>query len=694
MADHPYLSHNQQDLLLAALSSQARPNSYKSLAPGAPSVDAGVPSNSITSSTMDDQVDSKTTFLSPEGLDAFDVDFTPELDFLDGDQSFDFENADLGGEMIGGLPGEKRKNPDEGAVANGDSKRQELQDGERSAKKPGRKPLTSEPTTKRKAQNRAAQRAFRERKEKHVKDLETKVAELEKASEADKHENGLLKAQVERQQAELKEYRKRLSQSKPVNRSPVIAAQNRTNSVPENNFNFDFPQFGALPAVHFPKRDSTSPQVNHSPGSTLRSPDTFVENRRVEQNSMNARGNVAERTNSTNSSISHITPDGSSPNASFGTFGSTQNMHGLPDSNYGFSLFSTPDNMHGFASTLPQVAPNNLGDLFSPSILQGANINGYFESTTTSQPQPKIVDNDSGGDSTAGLDRVFQFNGGSNASDSTSPSASSTSQWNGHGIGSSSCGTSPEPSYDSPAGKDKAHDTDFASSRKNSNMVQAQNTQSVQPSANVGLGTAFDFTNIDYSTAGLDPVLFGDYRDTQAGHEFNSNFFDDALNSATLDYGTPSNLFGILQSPQQSNAELSAASNAAKKDMTPSRTLMAECEKAREGGDDDYGLPSYKPKHFEAESKYISCNKIWSQLQSCPDFQEGKFDLDSLCAELRTKATCQESGLMVEKDHVERALRRLGSKNETGETDTGIPGLMFEASSWDNVMQKLSGNRQ
>lgn len=147
MADHPYLSHNQQDLLLAALSSQARPNSYKSLAPGAPSVDAGVPSNSITSSTMDDQVDSKTTFLSPEGLDAFDVDFTPELDFLDGDQSFDFENADLGGEMIGGLPGEKRKNPDEGAVANGDSKRQELQDGERSAKKPGRKPLTSEPTT-------------------------------------------------------------------------------------------------------------------------------------------------------------------------------------------------------------------------------------------------------------------------------------------------------------------------------------------------------------------------------------------------------------------------------------------------------------------------------------------------------------------------------------------------------------------
>lgn len=43
---------------------------------------------------------------------------------------------------------------------------------------------------KRKAQNRAAQRAFRERKERHLKDLETKVDELEKASESTNHENG------------------------------------------------------------------------------------------------------------------------------------------------------------------------------------------------------------------------------------------------------------------------------------------------------------------------------------------------------------------------------------------------------------------------------------------------------------------------------------------------------------------------
>lgn len=89
--------------------------------------------------------------MSPQDatLDNLD-DYTPDLDYLDGD-GFDFENADLGGEMIGALPGDghdKRKSPDDSAGdPEGDAKRQETQEGEKTAKKPGRKPLTSEPTT-------------------------------------------------------------------------------------------------------------------------------------------------------------------------------------------------------------------------------------------------------------------------------------------------------------------------------------------------------------------------------------------------------------------------------------------------------------------------------------------------------------------------------------------------------------------
>ncbi|KAJ3199956.1 hypothetical protein HK099_002949 [Clydaea vesicula] len=58
-------------------------------------------------------------------------------------------------------------------------------------KKPGRKPTQNDPANKRTAQNRAAQRAFRERKEKYLFDLEAKVKELEEANKLSNFENAL-----------------------------------------------------------------------------------------------------------------------------------------------------------------------------------------------------------------------------------------------------------------------------------------------------------------------------------------------------------------------------------------------------------------------------------------------------------------------------------------------------------------------
>ncbi|EHA46414.1 hypothetical protein MCOR02_000790 [Pyricularia oryzae] len=53
-------------------------------------------------------------------------------------------------------------------------------------------------TNKRKAQNRAAQRAFRERKERHVKDLEAKLADLEAAQQQAATENEKLKRDLQK----------------------------------------------------------------------------------------------------------------------------------------------------------------------------------------------------------------------------------------------------------------------------------------------------------------------------------------------------------------------------------------------------------------------------------------------------------------------------------------------------------------
>jgi AP-1-like factor len=152
-----YLDATQQDLLLAALASNNQnPNDLFS---------TGLGNNRPTSNSQfqypADNVD-PTFFTSPQQstpANAFSnvgMDESPFVDYLDGD-NFDFDNAD-DDLMIGALPGdspsgkngeessEKRKSPDDDDDEDeGGGKRREGED--KQAKKPGRKPLTSEPTT-------------------------------------------------------------------------------------------------------------------------------------------------------------------------------------------------------------------------------------------------------------------------------------------------------------------------------------------------------------------------------------------------------------------------------------------------------------------------------------------------------------------------------------------------------------------
>lgn len=157
-----YLDPNQQDLLLAALASNTQ-NSNDIFATGLDAKQSmnGLPNGqqfNFPIDTMDQNF-----FTSPQQstpASAFNnlggVEESPFGDYLDGDTNFDFDNAENGDLMIGALPGdsptlegessEKRKSPgDDGEDAEGGGKRREGEAKE--AKKPGRKPLTSEPTT-------------------------------------------------------------------------------------------------------------------------------------------------------------------------------------------------------------------------------------------------------------------------------------------------------------------------------------------------------------------------------------------------------------------------------------------------------------------------------------------------------------------------------------------------------------------
>lgn len=135
------LTPQQQSLLFAALNSNKQPM------PGNMNMSPASFGNSPSQKT---------------DLNAFDT--SPFLDYdydINGDSSFDFSFGDgSNAKMIGDLPGtagsdksgsennetEKRSHPeDENEDDGGDAKRQET--GEKVSKKPGRKPLTTEPTS-------------------------------------------------------------------------------------------------------------------------------------------------------------------------------------------------------------------------------------------------------------------------------------------------------------------------------------------------------------------------------------------------------------------------------------------------------------------------------------------------------------------------------------------------------------------
>ena len=155
-----YLNPNEQDLLITALNS-AKPGTN---AGGQYSTTAKKTQNNTVKRPVDtpqrSQSNGNSIYTSPSqktpGSATFSnvgFDNSPYLDYDLDEANFDW---DLNGEMIGSLPGgsaddedaeqgDKRKSPGSGDEEDGGGKRREGDD--KTGKKPGRKPLTSEPTS-------------------------------------------------------------------------------------------------------------------------------------------------------------------------------------------------------------------------------------------------------------------------------------------------------------------------------------------------------------------------------------------------------------------------------------------------------------------------------------------------------------------------------------------------------------------
>jgi AP-1-like factor len=367
---------------------------------------------------------------------------------------------------------------------------------------------------KRKAQNRAAQRAFRERKEKHLKDLETKVEDLQKASESANHENSLLRAQVDRLQAELREYRKRLHlNGSGIGRTPSLnggglPAYLTKNSLgnTNNNFSFDFPRFGTNQASPFGSNGFFSGKASTTPVAKI--------------------PGVLERP----------------------TIQKTQSTG--EESSSGRVPLSGAN-----GATPPGSGVEGLADLFSPSILSSASKNSSFDYISHSP---------------ADATHIQHFGGGSNPSISTSPSASSVS----HRGPDSSCGTTPEPTSNNSPPKSGENSLNTISEEYTCNPLpgdeisfceklnmacgnpnnpvpraRSQSKSRDLPSSILKTPPA-DINGVDWLSQQngpqLDPQVFGDYRDTQDAGEF-GGFFDDAFPLPDLgDYNNDQHKRSIL----------------------------------------------------------------------------------------------------------------------------------------------------
>ncbi|MCJ1477826.1 DNA-binding transcription factor yap1 [Lambiella insularis] len=608
-----YLSPNEQDLLLTALNSNKtgssdnkKPYSPMHSKPGKSDGSRSTNNPSQYQHNSRSSLDNNDYYVSPVqqtlGSGVLAVDESPFLDYDLDEGNFDWDvNGD---QMIGSLPGtsvddddadlhDKRKASDDDVDEHdGGGKRREGDD--KTSKKPGRKPLTSEPTSKRKAQNRAAQRAFRERKERHLKELETKVDDLEKASESTNHENGLLRAQVDRLQTEVREYRKQLSMNpvNPASRSPTqgmgYAISSKANWDINSNFQFDFPMFGGTPKTGTTNGNSPRRATNGNPS--------------------NSSPTVLRKTSSTTSQtpLSHPARTTSQSQASSG----------------------------GRSSV------NDLSDLFSPSVLQSVSRSNSTEYPRYNTYQPSSEER---------ADPIR----GSLSSNGASPSASSVSQT---GI-NSSCGTTPETSAESPDQR-KASEAAFSSMQDGTvqhkpegettfckefakacgtkeNPVPLMMSHSDEPSASstAAKTPGLDFHGIDWMASqnggAFDPVLFADYRDPQENimnGDF-GNFFDEAF--PALDF-TPS------------AAPLEPA-------LHRKRDLMQQIDD-QAAGEEPEVVPGGTPKQF------LTCNMLWDRVQRSEKVQNGEADMDDLCTQLKSKAKCSGSGAVIEQKDVDAIL--------------------------------------
>ncbi|KAI5949461.1 CAP1 [Candida theae] len=476
--------------------------------------------------------------------------------------------------------------------------------------KPGRKPIETEPKSKRTAQNRAAQRAYRERKERKMKELEDKVKSLEDENVKAMTETDFLRAQVNILKSELVKYRGSTDLS-DLNLPKTVGHLSNPN-----------PQSSNV---------SSSPQDNESLSGT-------------------SKGSVSDKA-STNSSISN-----NSPNYSFGAPWSKDNLRLMKQ--------QQQQQQQQFNHTHPS-NDTNVPDLVSGSSSSTTPLNDNILVTPEG-----VTDTAGKNDMSLNFARNFEeevdpfcvkLGEACGTKKDPVPKArkSIPNSYN------QSRATTESTQFNSPFSNMSPTYPIFSNESKVGNNSEYNDNELFNLDTN-----NFDFNLVDNKYKDSDdPLSFLNDNDFDVSLAFgnpnnNNNEQRDVVDLLTTEESMYDPLnkdevntdFNFNDFIKNSITDISSRRSVSKETngATPADTsIQPTKEKGRDIQEED---DSSSDEVVPAPRATMKCSEIWDRITAHPRYTE--IDIDGLCNEMKNKAKCSEKGVVINSDDVSNLLER------------------------------------
>lgn len=542
------------------------------------------------------------------------------------------------------------------------------------------KPLDKEARLKRTQQNRAAQRAFRERKEKKMKELESKVNKLTEIQKQNEIESSFLRDQLNILLLELKKYRPATNNdSKVLN---YLSQHNHHQSTDDNysKGKYDF---------NFNANSQTTPNIstNNELTPPMEDKEMSEPSQKKQEQEQNSEDGMEDRISS--NWLDNILSDNDLFNQQLFTNSSSSsnsqsfNSQISYSNKYNDNKIISSDSPHG-VNTVESSTSTDFDNQFDEQVANfcvkmnqacGTKSNPvprnksvppstYSESiNTTTTNTNNVLNTENSPHSSSSLSFAStpsiysNINNNNNNNNNNNSTRDSSLTNNNLSLFTPPSHTNTPPSSFSNFGKTNTTANPFDNNSLNSpqlttcstdtstsNGNNSRNNSTTENNNNTGKGNydlqflsndfEIPFINSDlaFPTSNDNDIFF---RDTNplTGNGSN-NILDDFIDEEEQE--EKNNEYNKKKSPTTLFNEV------------PYTVQMASDNTNHEDGDPEI-VPS-------KDGKMLKCSEIWDRITTHPKYSD--LDIDGLCGELMAKAKCSERGVVVDADDVQDALTK------------------------------------